>query len=375
MTSGKRRVERYELIVVGAGQAGLSAGYWFAKRDIDFLILDANARVGDPWRQRWDSLQLFTPARYSGLPGLRFPAEPYHLPDRNEVADYLEWYARVFELPVRNNVRVTSMCRGDRMFEIDTADAIFEAENIIIATGTFQTPRIPTLANEIEPGVLQLHSSEYRNPERLPDGKVLVVGAGNSGAQIALELAHTRPVTLAGRSVGSVPRRALGRDVFDWLWNTVMRPGADTFLGRQIRRNALASSDALIGMTEADLTRAGVERVGRVESVRDGVPILADGRSVDAKSIIWSTGFRPDFSWIDLPVFDDSGHPQHKRGLTKVPGLYFLGLRFLHRLNSSLVGGVGADAKFVANAIAARYGHTREVTAPLHFSAALAATL
>jgi putative flavoprotein involved in K+ transport len=374
MTSEKRRVERYELVVIGAGQAGLSAGYWLAKHDIDFLILDASARVGDAWRKRWDSLQLFTPARYSSLPGLAFPTAPYHLPNRNEVADYLEWYASVFELPVRNNVRVTNVRRGGREFEIETADTIFEAENVIVATGAFQKPRVPRFAGDIDPRVLQLHSSEYKNPSQLPQGDALVVGAGNSGAQIALELSRTRQVTLAGRPVGSLPRRMLGRDVFDWLWHSVMRPGADTFLGRKIRKNVLASSDALIGMAEKELVRAGVERVGRVEAVREGMPVLADGRSLDVKSIIWSTGFHPDFGWIDLPVFDDSGRPQHMRGLTQVPGLYFLGLRFLHRLNSSLVGGVGADAEFVANAIAARYGHTRELKAPMHFSGKLAVT-
>lgn len=374
MKRATHRTERYELVVIGAGQAGLSAGYWLARHDIDFVILDAGARVGDAWRQRWDSLQLFTPARYSSLPGLSFPSAPYDLPNKNQVADYLEWYAHVFELPVRNNVPVSSVRRGDGGFVIGTGATSFEAENVIIATGGFQTPRIPEVSREIDPSVRQLHSSEYKNPSQLPDGPVLVVGAGNSGAQIALELSRTRPVTLAGRSVGGIPRRVLGRDVFDWLWLTVMRPGSDTRLGRRMRNRILSASDALIGMTERDLARAGVERVGRVETVRDGMPILADGRSVDASSIIWCTGYRPDFSWIDLPVFDSNSYPQHMRGLTQVPGLYFLGLRFLHRLNSSLIGGVGADAEYVANAVAARYGHTRELAAPVHFSGKLAMT-
>jgi len=254
------------------------------------------------------------------------------------------------------------------VFEISTDGTRFQADNFIVATGAFQVPRLPALTSEIDPAILQLHSSEYRRPEQLPDGDVLVVGAGNSGAQIALELAKTRRVMLAGRSVGSMRRRVLGRDVFDWLWHTVMRPGADTFLGRWIRQNALGSSDALIGMTEADLERGGVVRVGRVTGVTDGQPSFANGSVAGVQSVIWCTGFRPDFSWIDAPVLGDDGYPKHVRGITSIPGLYFLGLRFLYRLNSSLVGGVGADAEHVAGHIAARYGNTRELKAPAHLS-------
>ena len=362
MTDGTRRTERYELIIIGAGQAGLAAGYWLAQRDIDFLILDANPRVGDSWRRRWDSLQLFTPARYSGLPGMPFPGDPYHLPSRDEVADYLEWYAQAFELPVRNNVRVSRVQRVDGVYEILADDRTFMADNVIVATGPFHVARIPAFSDEIDPAILQLHSSEYRRPGQLPDGDVLVAGAGNSGAQIALELAKSRRVTLAGRSVGSMRRRFLGRDVFDWLWHTVMKPGADSFLGRRLRQNILSTSDALIGMTEADLERGGVARAGRVTGVSDGIPVLADGSRVNVQSIIWSTGFRPDFSWIDAPVFEETGLPKHVRGVTSLPGLYFLGLRFQYRLNSSLVGGVGSDARYVVAHISGRYGHTREAS-------------
>jgi putative flavoprotein involved in K+ transport len=359
MTSGIRRVERYELIIIGAGQAGLAAGYWLARHDIDFLILDAHPRVGDSWRKRWDSLQLFTPARYSGLPGMPFPGDPYHLPTRDEVADYLEWYARTFELPVRNNVQVTRVERVDGMYEISTNGTTFQADNVVIATGPFHAPRVPAFSREIDSAVVQLHSSEYQRPGQLPDGDVMVVGAGNSGAQIALELSKTRRVILAGRSVGSVRRRVLGRDVFDWLWPTVMRPGADSFAGKRIRQNVLGSSDALIGMTESDLERAGIVRTGRVAGVRDGFPVLDDGTRAEVRSVIWCTGFRADFSWIRAGIFEKDGFPRHSRGVTALPGLYFLGLRFLYRLNSSLVGGVGADAEYVAGHIAARYGNTR----------------
>ena len=355
------RTERYELIVIGAGQAGLALGYWLAKQDVDFLIVDANARVGDSWRKRWDSLRLFTPAKYSGLPGLAITGDPYHLPTRDEIADYLEWYSQVFELPIRHNVRVSQVTRSSKGFSIETDGIQLEADNVVVATGPFQVPSIPGLSNQLSRDILQLHSSEYRNPAQLPEGPALVVGAANSGAQIALELAKTRDVMLAGRSVGSMRRRVLGRDVFDWLYLTVMRPGADSFIGRRIRKNVLGSTDALIGMTEKDLTAGGVRRVGRVTGEMQGRPALADGAVAGVASIIWATGFRPDFSWIDAPIFGGDGFPIHRRGVTAVPGLYFVGLRFQHRLNSSLIGGAGEDARFIAESIAARYGSTRSL--------------
>jgi putative flavoprotein involved in K+ transport len=366
-----RRVEQYDLVVIGGGQAGLAAGYWLQKQDLDFLIVDAGARVGDVWRNRWDSLQLFTPAKYSGLPGLPFPGDPYHLPKRDAVADYLEWYADVFALPTRMGTRVQSVSRDDNAFRIATSGSTLVADNVIIATGPFQTPRVPAFAKQLDPAIVQLHSSQYKGPGQLPDGDVLVVGAGNSGAQIALELAQTRNTVLAGRAVGSMPRRVLGRDVFDWLYLTVMRPSGDSLLGRRIRKNILNGTDALIGMTERDLERGGVRRTGRVVGVVDGKPRLDTGEVLDVAAIVWSTGFSPDFSWIDAAIMDGKGYPVHKRGVTSVPGLYVLGQRFLNKLNSSLIGGVGADAQYIAGHLAARYGDTRSVTAPARFSGRL----
>lgn len=358
-----RRTERFELVVIGGGQAGLAIGYWLAKHDIDFVILDANARTGDAWRNRWDSLKLFTPARYSGLPGLGFDGDPYRFPTRDEVADYLEWYARVFELPVRHNVQVSKVRRTGSGYEITSHGTTFEADNVIVATGPLRVPRVPAFASEIDPAVVQLHSSEYRKPAQLPDGAVLVVGAGNSGSQIARELAKTRTVYLAGRAVGSMPRRVLGRDVFDWLWHTVMIPGAESMIGRRIRANILGSTDALIGLTEKDLRVPNLTRIGRVTHIEQGQPKSANDALPDVASVVWCTGFRPDYSWIELPAFDADGFPMHQRGITAVSGLYFVGLRFQHRLNSSLIGGVGADAQFVADAVASRYGRSRKRTA------------
>jgi putative flavoprotein involved in K+ transport len=360
------RTERFETVIIGAGQAGLAAGYWLAKHDIDFVIVDAGARVGDMWRSRWDSLRLFTPAKYSGLPGMRFPGDPYHFPTRTEVADYLEWYAQAFDLPVRMRVQVSSVRRDHGRFEIATNGVRLEAHNVIVATGAFQRPIVPAFAKQLDASIVQLHSSEYKNPRQLPEGDVLVVGAANSGAQIALEISHSRNVVLAGPSVGSLPRRVLGRDLFDWLWPTVMRPSAHSPLGRRIRRSQLGASDKLIGMSESDLVSATLRRAGRVSGVRDGQAMLEDGSVARVKSVVWCTGFRPDFRWIDVPVIGDDGAPRHTRGITGVPGLYFVGLRFLHRLNSSLIGGVGADAEYVASKLVARYGEVQRHRIPVH---------
>ncbi len=350
------RVERFETIVIGGGQAGLSVGHHLAARGVDLVILTDETRIGDNWRRRWDSLRLFTPARYSGLPGMPFPAPSGHLADKDEVADYLERYAERFELPVRTETRVRSLgWDGTRyVVHVEGSTAVLEADSVIVATGVFNRPMVPRIASRLSPVIHQLHSSEYRNPFALPDGPTLVVGAGTSGAQIALELARYRKVWLAGRDTGHLPRRVLGRDLFDWLWPVMRRATADTWLGRRMRTGAQRGGDALIGLPEAELRKAGIARVGRLEEERGGLPVCGD-EVLAPRVIVWCTGFAPDYGWIDLPVFDTDGHPRHARGVaTDMPGLYFLGLRFQHRLNSSLIGGVGADAAFVAEQVARR---------------------
>lgn len=344
------RVEFYDTIVVGGGQAGLAAGYHMAQKDIDFLILDANDRVGDSWRKRWDSLQLFTPARYSGLPGLPFPGRPLALPDKNQVGDYLERYAENFDLPVRSGTRVKHLERvGDR-FVLHNENVTYQANNVVVATGPFQKPRVPAIASQLPRAVHQFHSSEYRNPEQLPPGDVLVVGVGNSGAQIAMELAQSRRVWLAGRESGHLRRRFLGRDLYDWIWPIFTRFDANTMIGRRMKRRT-GATDPLIGIAPSDIVQSGVTRVGRLTEVRDGQP-FCEGRAVDPDVVIWCTGFTADYGWIDLPVFGDDGYPRHDRGVVaEAPGLYFLGLRFQHRRTSALIGGVGADAAWIADVI------------------------
>jgi putative flavoprotein involved in K+ transport len=344
------RVEVYDTIVVGGGQAGLAAGYHLARHDADFLILDQASRVGGSWRQRWDSLRLFTPAEYSALPGMRFPAHPMHLPDKDEVADYLQRYAERFDLPLRGNTRVDALTWNGDFYSLATERVTYFANNVIVATGPFQRPRVPRIASELPRSVHQMHSSDYRNPLDLPDGSVLVVGVGNSGAQIAMELAQTRRVWLSGRESGYLKRRFLGRDLYKWIWPAFTRFSADTRIGRRLKLRSL-QSDPLIGITPSQLAASGLTRVGRVTEVRDGLPYCGN-TTIDPEIVIWCTGFDPDYSWIQLPVLGVDGYPLHERGVVaNAPGLYFLGLRFQHRKTSSLIGGVGADAEFITNLI------------------------
>lgn len=355
-------VERVQTIVIGGGQAGLSVGHHLANRGISFLILDANERIGDAWRQRWESLRLFTSARYDGLDGMPFPARKNSFPTKDDMADYLEAYAAQFALPVRNSTRVDAVRREGARYVVMAGDRRFEAEHVVVAMANFQAKREPPFRNELDPGIRQIHSSEYRNLSQLHAGGALVVGAGNSGAEIALELARGGvPACLSGRDVGHVPYRVdslaahlvfapvVLRLVFHRLLST------STPMGRKARGNSIAHGAPLIRVKPKDLAAAGVVRVPRVAGVRDGKPVLDDGRVMDVRNVIWCTGFRSAFSWVDRPVFDERGQPRHERGVvTGEPGLYFLGLHFLHAFSSVMVHGVGRDAEYVANVIGGR---------------------
>jgi putative flavoprotein involved in K+ transport len=351
--------ERFETVVVGGGQAGLAVGYHLRRRERSFVILDASPRVGDVWRNRWDSLRLFTPARYCGLPGLGFPADAWHYPTKDEVADYLETYATRFGLPVRASVRVDGVTRPGDRFLVSAGERRFEADNVVVASGAYRHPRVPAFAAELDPGILQLHSSSYRRPAQLREGGVLVVGAGNSGAEIALEASRDHPVWLSGRHPGSEPTRAGSRldrlftPPFWFAINQVLTVG--TPIGRRLRPRLMKMGTPLARVRRRDLAAAGVQRVPRTAGTRDGLPLLEDGRVLEVASVVWCTGFRPDFSWVRLPVFDADGEPRHDRGVVAAePGLYFVGLFFLSAVTSSLVGGVGRDAAAIADRIAAR---------------------
>ncbi|MBM3818040.1 MAG: hypothetical protein FJW14_03325 [Acidimicrobiia bacterium] len=343
----------YDTIIVGAGQAGLAAGYFLSRVRSRFLLLDNSSEIGDSWRRRWDSLRLFTPNRYNALPGMPFPGNPAALPTKDDVAAYLQSYAARFDLPVRLSASVSAVEHHRGAFIVRTADDELAASSVIIATGAYGRPSVPLFASELAPRIVGLHSSNYRNPRQLPDGDVLVVGAGNSGAQIALELSASRRVWLSGPSTGAIPRRVLGRDVYDWLWPTLMRPSVDSWIGRRLTAGRLFAGDPLVGMTMRDLERPALTRVGRMTGVRVGRPVV-EGREdpLDVAAVIWCTGFRPDFGWIQAPVVRPDGYPLHLRGVvSSAPGLAFVGLRYQSRLNSSLLGGVGEDAAFVVSAL------------------------
>jgi putative flavoprotein involved in K+ transport len=353
-----RDPERFETVIVGGGQAGLATGYHLARRGRPFVILDAGRRVGDPWRGRWDSLRLFTPGRYSGLPGMPFPADPWHYPTRDEVADYLEAYAARFQLPVRGGVRVDGLTRKEERFLVSAGDRRFEADNVVVASGAYHHPRVPAFAADLDPALLQLHSTGYRRPSQLRDGGVLVVGAANSGAEIALEVSATHPTWVSGPHPGNEPARAGGRVdrlTTPALWFTFSKVlSVDNPLGRRLRPRLLTAAAPLARVRRKDLAAAGVERVPRTVGVRDGLPVLEDGRALEVANVVWCTGFRHDFGWIDLPVFDAGDQPRHDRGVVpEAPGLYFVGLFFLTSITSALLGGVGRDAAHVAARIAA----------------------
>jgi putative flavoprotein involved in K+ transport len=349
-----------ETVIVGAGQAGLATGHHLARRGRSFVVLEAHERVGDVWRRRYDSLRLYSPARYSGLPGMSFPLDAWARPGKDEVGDYLEAYAERFELPVITGARVERLSRQGDRYLVEAGDRRLLADNVVVASGTFQQPIVPTFAGELDPGVVQLHSDAYRNPSQLPDGPVLVVGASHSGADIAFELAHGHDVVLSGRVHGEVPFDIDGRashialPVLFLLATRVLTVG--TPLGRRMRPEVRAHGGPLLRVKRADLRRAGVEMTGaRVAGVRDGLPLLDDGRVLDVAAVVWCTGFGKDIAWIDLPVAGEDGWPAQERGVcTTAPGLYFVGLPFLHAFGSMLIGGVGRDAARVAEHITRR---------------------
>jgi len=355
--------ERVETVIVGAGQSGLSVGYFLARQGRSFVILDANPRIGDAWRNRWDSLRLFTPARFDGLAGMRFPAPRNSFPTKDEMADFLEEYAQRFALPVRTQARVTHLSRSNGSFLVEAGHARFEAKNVVVAMSNFQRRRVPEFARELAPDIVQFHSNDYRNPGQLRDGDVLLVGAGNSGAEIAIEVARSgRRTLMSGRDTGHVPfpienpviLSLLVPVLFRVVFHRVLTLG--TPLGRRVGMGQMSGRGApLIRTRPKDLAAVGVARVPKVVGVRDGKPLLENGQSLAVSNVIWCTGFDPGFTWIDLPVFGLQGEPLHKRGIVAAePGLYFMGLHFLYAMSSAMIQGASRDAAYIANDIARR---------------------
>jgi putative flavoprotein involved in K+ transport len=341
----------YDVVVIGAGQAGLAVGYYLTRAGLRFVILDRADSVASAWRERWDSLTLFTPRRYDGLPGLSLPGDPDGYPTRDEVIAYLEHYAKSFELPFEPGAEVRRLAAADSGFVLEVDGRSDTAGQVVVATGPFQLPFVPPLAADLHHDAVQLHSTDYRRPEDVSPGTALVVGGGNTGFQIAKELSATRKVVL---SIGSrqmpLPQRVLGRDLFWWLTRTgILSTTAESRLGQRLR-----DRDTLIGSSPRELRRRyGVELRPRAVSASGRKVRFEDGSELEVEAVVWATGYRPNYSWIDRPVFDPDGRVRHRRGVTDVPGLYFLGLTWQHTRGSALLGWVKEDAEYIADRIVA----------------------
>ena len=347
--------ERFDTIVVGGGNAGLAAGYYLRQSGARFVILDAGERVGDGWRHRWDSLRLFTTARYSSLPGMRLPIPLSGQATKDEMADYLEAYVEHFDLPVRTGIRIDRLERHDGQFVLTAGGQEFQARSVIVATGSQRDPRIPAFSRELDPSITQLHSGEYRNPSQLRDGAVLVVGAGNSGADIAMDLVKAHPIWLSGPDTGHIPV-----DIDRWFsrhvaFHVVRFIGVHvltirTPIGRRVGEKKMATGDPLVRVKPRWLEAAGVQRVPRTVAAVGGRPQLEDGRVLDVQNVVWCTGFGKDLSWVDLPIFDDQGEVRHERGVAvDEPALGFVGLRFQFAFASDVLPGFNRDARYVVD--------------------------
>jgi putative flavoprotein involved in K+ transport len=363
-------IEHIETAIIGAGQAGLTTAYQLQRRGRRCMILDANRRVGDNWRAQWDSLRLYTPAVYDGLPGMPFPSSKWSYPSKDEVADYLAAYAERFDIPVRMSTHVNRLTAANGSYVLDLGDDRIVAENVVVATGTFgRTPWIPDFALDLDPSIRQLHSSEYRRPAQLKAGPVLVVGASHSGTDIAFELAPSRPTILAGRDPGQMPIRLdhwsarLLFPVLVFMGRHVMT--RRTPIGRKAMGQVRFHGAPMLRVKRSDLEARGVERVlDRVTGVQDGQPVLAGGRRLDVANVVWCTGFRQVFDWIELPIFGADGWPREMRGVVPdAPGLFFCGLAFQYAFSSTVLPGVGRDADYVAQQIDARVGRSLAVAA------------
>ena len=349
-----------DTLVIGGGQAGLSVSYHLRRLGVEHLVLDGEDRIGDAWRRRWDSLELFTPRRYDGLDGMRMPGDPAGSPTKDEMAGYLEDYAARFDLPVLTGHRVTALRREGDAFTAETASATVRAHQVVVAMSNYQRPRIPAFAAELDADIRQLHAAAYLNPAQLLPGRVLIVGAGNSGAEIANDIAAGHEVIMAGPSTGEVPGSYSGflnRHVLVHVLNGLVFPhlmSVDTPIGRRARPKIMTHGVPLIRVKSRELARLGVVRAARVTGAQDGLPVV-DGVPVDVANVVWCSGYDAGFDWIELPILDDRGEPRHERGVVpEEPGLYFVGLHFLTSMASAMVHGVGRDASRIAALAAAR---------------------
>lgn len=337
----------FDVVVVGAGQAGLAMGYYLKQKNLSFVILDANNRIGDSWRKRYESLVLFTNRYYCSLPGLKMSGDQEGYPSKNEMADYLEQYASCFDLPVKTNTLVIKVEKNEDIFIITTNKSKIQSRQVIIASGAFQKPFIPPIVirnGEIEP--FQIHSSSYDTPKQLKEGSVLVVGGGNSGAQIAVELAKDKRVTLAvSHPLKFLPLRFLGKSTFHWLdFFGLLYAGINTKKGKWFSKQ----SDPIFGYDLKKLIKENkIDVKPRVVKIKGNQAIFDDNNISSFENIIWSTGFIPDYNWIDINGAVKNGKPVHEKGISPVKGLFFIGLPWQYQRGSALVCGVGKDAEFL----------------------------
>jgi len=344
--------EQFSTVIIGAGQAGLAAAYYLSKINDDFILLEEGNQIGDSWRQRWDSLRLFTPSQHDGLPGFPFPAIRGTLPTKEEMADYLSNYANKFSLPVQLDTKVIELNKTTDRYEIVTSKGKVYADYVIVATGTNPNAYIPTFAKDLDKNIVQIHSSEYKNPQSFPASNTLVVGAGTSGVEIAIELSSSRPTMISGHPTPHIPDfifRYAGK-LYWWFAHNVLT--INTPIGRKVKQKVISGGAPLISVSLENAIEARVEHLTRLSTVQNGFPKLQDGRVLSVSSIVWATGYRPDFSWIKFDVTNEHGWPKNVRGISKeFRGLYFVGMVFQFGLTSGLVGGVGRDAAFIVNHI------------------------
>ncbi len=344
-------MNRYQTIVIGAGQGGLAIGYYLKNLNQHFLILDRSKDIGSTWSSRYDSLILFTPRQYSSLPGLKIAGSPQGYPTKDEIANYLITYRETFQLPVQLNTEVTRIRKENGHFIVKTKDQNYETKNVVIATGPFQKPRIPAFAENLSTNIYQLHSSEYKNPANLREGNVLIVGGGSSGGQIAVELSKERETYLSiGHKLKFMPLKIGSKSIFWWFDKLgIMDAAPQSWLGRKIRMNGYP----IFGYELKNAIKQGkVIQKSRANYGEGSTIQFQDKSSLNVQNMIWATGFQSDYNWIDIEgVLDHQGRVLHKKGESKIPGLYFLGLPWQSCRGSGLLIGVGKDAQYLAGLI------------------------
>lgn len=337
----------YETIVIGAGQAGLAVGYYLKQQKQSFLILDKAKEVGESWINRYDSLVLFTPRMYDALPGLSFEGEAHGFPTKQEIVRYLKQYASVFDLPLQFQTEVNKVQQKQDVFYIETNQGVLQSKNLILATGAFQSPRVPVFSKELSGDINQLHSSQYKNPSQLKEGNVLVVGGGNSGSQIAVELSKKKDTYLAiSKKLSFLPLVFLNKSMYWWLDQFgILKVSSNSFIGKVIQKKG----DPIFGfeLRKAIKRKEVFVKPRVVKGVHEEI-IFKDLTTLKVDNIIWATGFDLKFPWLKIKeAFNEQGKVIHNRGISNIKGLYYIGLPWQYRRGSSILQGVGHDAEYI----------------------------